>query len=647
MNTTIHNFKPNGIQAGKHLAHVAMLLFVLMFAQVAHATAYVTLNDGSLHIFPDSCVTSMTTDDGALSFTAPDGSVYRYSMDEVQSVSEELTKELPTITSFKFNNKYNFQIIGDAEGVITTDSIVADVVGIGKWLTASFSLSDDQAVAFVDGVEQQSKVSRMSYANDKAYTVGYPGDLILAPNGENGYALLPYGRTYTAHVNFLTDNNEQVPSIHINTVGGENISSRDYYLDAEIIIDGRGVFPSMTDSVQIKGRGHSSWSSDPDDKNPYRLKFNSKVKPLGLTKGKSWVLLANNISGSQLTNAIGMKAASLIGTVAANHIIPVDLYVNGVYKGSYNFTEKIGFSNNSIDLADESAATLLEVDINFDEEVGQKFLSGSYSLPVNVQEPTFSDTASTVLTLEKVRSRFNAFLSALKNKKNPTAYVDVDYLARFLMLNELICNFEIFHPKSVWCYNENILEDSCKFVFGPVWDFDWAFGFDYNRTYYRCDPGIDYYTVKPTMWQLQLMTDLRNLPEVTQRLYELWGDLLENGIDELCDYCTEYYAYASPSLWRNRYYIGDYTDYDEQSQYAATWLRNRVEAIYEKMKVEVAPRGDLNLNGAVDIDDLATLIDYLLGNETQVHTSLADVNTDGNVNIEDIATLIDKLLGNN
>ena len=57
-----------------------------------------------------------------------------------------------------------------------------------------------------------------------------------------------------------------------------------------------------------------------------------------------------------MTNAIGMKVAQLAGVAGANHIVPVNLYINGEYRGSYNFTEKIGFHNNSIDLDDETSS---------------------------------------------------------------------------------------------------------------------------------------------------------------------------------------------------------------------------------------------------------------------------------------------------
>ena len=73
------------------------------------------------------------------------------------------------------------------------------------------------------------------------------------------------------------------------------------------------------------------------------------------------MLLANAQKGSMMTGAIGMKAAQLMGCAAANHLVPVELYINGDYRGSYTFTEKIGLHNNSIDLENESRAVLLDM----------------------------------------------------------------------------------------------------------------------------------------------------------------------------------------------------------------------------------------------------------------------------------------------
>ena len=55
--------------------------------------------------------------------------------------------------------------------------------------------------------------------------------------------------------------------------------------------------------------------------------------------------------------------------------------------------------------------------------------------------------------------------------------------------------------------------------------------------------------------------------------------------------------------------------------------------------------GDVNMDGAVNIADVTTLIDFLLGsNVSQFDAEAADVNNDGAINIADVTALIDRLL---
>lgn len=619
---------------------IAVLTFLAFTIVGQAATHYITFNDGHILVFPDSCIQSIRTTDSNVFVIDQNSTVYSYPLADISSVGEELTKELPTIVSYLFDNKYNFQVISDAVGIITDDEITAQVIGIGKWLTATFELSDEQAFATVNGKVQQSKKSRMSFSTDQVYTVAYPGDLILAKNDTGEYAFVPYGKTYTVHADFLTDHSTTVPRIDINTVNGEPITSKEVYLDAEIIIDGAGVFPSMTDSVKIKGRGHTSWSSNPDSKNPYRLKFASKTKPLGLTKGKNWVLISNKLAGSMLTNAFGMKAASLIGTAAANHIIPVDLYINGVYKGNYNFTEKVGISNNSIEVDDESVATLLKLDSNYDEATTQKFRSTPYRIPVNIKDPDFEE-GTTQLTLDIIKERFNELCQAVQDSVNLVDHVDIDNLARYLMLNEFICNYEIFHPKSGYCYHENILEDSCKFIFGPAWDLDWAFGHQSNGGYYSSDFTEDYFNMYSNWGQTGFFKRLHDHPLVTRRIQELWEEFMPDCIDELCDYCKEYYEYAKPSLELNEELVGDFVNYGRQYLAAAYWLWNRAMHLQEKYRSEAVLPGDANGDGRHTIEDVVMIINYLLrGSAYDIDLNNADADGDGNITINDVTTTI-------
>lgn len=56
--------------------------------------------------------------------------------------------------------------------------------------------------------------------------------------------------------------------------------------------------------------------------------------------------------------------------------------------------------------------------------------------------------------------------------------------------------------------------------------------------------------------------------------------------------------------------------------------------------------GDVNHDGFVDINDVTSLIDYLLGSGT-IYTDCADVNSDTAIDISDVTTLIDMLLAGN
>jgi hypothetical protein len=177
----------------------------------------------------------------------------------------------------------------------------------------------------------------------------------------------------------------KVPRIDIDIENGNTVVSRNYYLNAGFKVTGNGTYNNFAGTVQIKGRGNNSWNYA---KKSYRLKLAEKTKLFGLKKGKGWVLLANPQHGSLMANAIAMKIGQLANVAYTNHIIPIELYINGEYQGSYIFTEKVGLSNNSVDI-DEELAYMLELDSYYDEDF--KFRSDKYNLPVNIKDPDLFD----------------------------------------------------------------------------------------------------------------------------------------------------------------------------------------------------------------------------------------------------------------
>lgn len=762
----------------------------------------VYLSNGRADVFPADWVKSQTQADGKLSITLVGDSVITYNLSEVDSIGKPPTK-LPSFTSFKFNNKYNDQVYTDVIATISADGVAATVGAIGKRLTPSFQMDMAEAKAYVDGVEQQSKVSRLRFEKPVTYTLAlpehrrlsyrlvqeevwseagevvetspitltadmlstnapsnyeereglgklldsdintyfhstwgdggiyeklpldqdpyievsldeaismfrfsytsrpdsykyFPSELLIQASYDGGYTWtdlrtltaaadglpsggysmsytsptitapepftllritmtestyknylvlaelsleeivkvetkepeliqparyaydwMPYGREVPVKITWLTDYATQVPRIDIDIDGGAMVEDKETYLNALITIDGADVFPDFQDSVQIKGRGNSSWAGT-WGKSPYRLKFANSVKPFGLTKGKSWVLLANRQTGSMLSNAMAMKIASMVETAGANRIIPVELYMNGMYRGSYNFTQHVGLANNSIDLEDETYAVLLELDSYYDEDY--KFTSYSYSLPVNVKDPDLADYPSPEAKLASIEDDFNTFADVLSSGTDEYAdLIDVDMFARFMLVNELVLNLELGHPKSTFLYKEDLRALHSRYVFGPVWDFDWAYGYETSSGYCEETPERDYYD---ELWGkgYSFFGSLRNNSEVVRRAcYKEWKDFIELHLDELVEYVNDYYTYARPSFEHNAEIWGDGYSYGAVAERTADWLRKRAEYIYNNLE-------------AYDLD-------------TPLPVSIGDVNQDGYITAADVVCVLNNILG--
>lgn len=121
-----------------------------------------------------------------------------------------------------------------------------------------------------------------------------------------------------------------LPAIHINTLDGNAITSKDTYVPTTLrYVEPSGIV-TVYDSVRVRGRGSATWTLE---KKPYKLKFRNKVRMLGSTgaNGKKWNLMANHTDKTLIRNAV----ASFIGSFTGQKFTPgyrfVDLSVNGAY----------------------------------------------------------------------------------------------------------------------------------------------------------------------------------------------------------------------------------------------------------------------------------------------------------------------------
>ena len=116
---------------------------------------------------------------------------------------------------------------------------------------------------------------------------------------------------------------------------------------------------------KMKGRGNTSWSAAVDgnaatDKKPYNITLEKKatlIDGLGY-KEKKWCLIANNYYDfSGVNNYMAYTMYQEIGGNSAMHVEPVDLYVNGEYRGIYLVTDKVEIGTNRVNVPESTYTT--------------------------------------------------------------------------------------------------------------------------------------------------------------------------------------------------------------------------------------------------------------------------------------------------
>ncbi len=106
-----------------------------------------------------------------------------------------------------------------------------------------------------------------------------------------------------------------------------------------------GSFRSVGD-LTLSGRGNSTWQRE---KNPYKLNLDKKADLLNMGSSRKWALLALYDDPSLVRNMLGLSIAEELDINYVPECKPVDLYLNGKYKGTYTLTERITINPDRLD----------------------------------------------------------------------------------------------------------------------------------------------------------------------------------------------------------------------------------------------------------------------------------------------------------
>lgn len=310
------------------------------------------------------------------------------------------------------------------------------------------------------------------------------------------------------YINVYTDEKH---SSYNNEIIDYFLSHKDYFDYAEYWIDLNGckwMAEEGAESVgseqaplklQIKARGN--WTRIGFSKKPFKLKLDKKQNLLGLTpdKSKHYALLAHaDDNFGFLRNYTGFNLGERIGLPWTPAMQPVELVINGDYRGLYFLTESIRVGDGRINIAELddnetnpdliTGGYIVELD-NYDEEnqIRMEEKSCVDNQKLDVLRITW-DTPEQYSSAQKkyITEQFNRINSAIGNNSNDTwNYLDIDDAARYYLVQEIVSDNESFHG-STYLFKDR--GENEKWHFSPLWDMGNAFHGRTNDFFYNGDP---------------------------------------------------------------------------------------------------------------------------------------------------------------
>lgn len=342
-----------------------------------------------------------------------------------------------------------------------------------------------------------------------------------------------------------------LPTVVINTANAQDITSKEVEIMSTVYIISNNGTSLLTDTqTGVRGRGNASWNFE---KKPYRLKFSKKRSPLDApAEAKKWTLLSNHGDKTLMRNILAFEVSRRLGMAYTPYCCPVDVILNGEYKGCYQLCDQVDVREHRVDVTEMNTSDntgvnltggyLIEIDA-YASTTEKVYFYSRRGTPVTIKSP--DDDKITAEQRSYIENHFNKMEDAVfaSNYTDPTngyrKYLDLDSYLRHFIIGEFVGNTDTYW--SVYMYKQR---GDDLFYVGPVWDCDLAFENDY-RTYPINDTDDYLYCGKSSGASdaVNQMNNriIKNDPLAHAELVALWEEAKRNGInvDSLLEYVND------------------------------------------------------------------------------------------------------------
>ena len=334
-----------------------------------------------------------------------------------------------------------------------------------------------------------------------------------------------------------------LPTVSIHTYSGNDPQSKTVEVEANLTITYDNGTRIQEYPITAKGRGNASWSFP---KKPWRIKFNDgkshhmlKGSPLeSPAKAKKWTLINNYGDKTLMRNILAFEISRRLNMPYTVYCQPVDVIMNGEYKGCYQLCDQISIDANRVPIVEMTpddiedplvtGGYLVEIDAYASSEAS--WFKSNKGIPVTIKSPDADEIA--VEQKKYIKDYFNLLETDLwkSNYTDPVEgfrrRMDVESFLRHFIVGEFSGNTDTYW--SVYMY-KNREED--QFTVAPCWDFDLAFDNDQriypvsNRTnWVYCSGG------STASGMSSFVTRVLSDKAAKQRLIDIWSDMRDKGL---------------------------------------------------------------------------------------------------------------------
>ena len=388
-----------------------------------------------------------------------------------------------------------------------------------------------------------------------------------------------------------------------------------------------GDYEKDVSGMTIKLRGNTSAY---EAKKPYKIKLEKKFDLLfggneSVYKDKEWLLLKDDY----MTTLAGFKVSEMVGMVWTPRHHFVNVVINDSYRGNYLLCESVKRNPDCRLNVDKNSGFIFENDPYWWNEDVYVYSERNPSYNYTFKYPDDEDITEEQLSY--MQTLVTAY-EASQKKSNYPDMIDVRSFAAWCLVHDITGTKD--SGGSNRYYTKYDTTAASKIVMPLAWDFDMA-------------------EHVSNTWSKSHTSHMTNLFNNANRTYvgtfvEIWYGIRLTMLQDITDYLTQF-GQSEEGVGMNASFALNKLVYGSNLsvttnvngrkswyQYRYLWLDNAVLALI--------PRGDVNLDGSVDVGDLTSLIDMILTGAGQFRCP-ADMDLDGNVDIADITLLIDKLLG--